>query len=145
MIGGTSALEMIRPTTTPHTIPIAIAITNARNVLEICSYFRSIPMLIPESASVDMIEISIPPTSITHSIPSDITIVTALFFSISISDLGVRNDGLIAVMITKRTIRTTASSASREPVIFFMTDFFSIIQHPLYVLFPLRVQGFFPV
>ena len=52
---------------------------------------------------------------------------------------------LIAVMITKRTIRTTASSASREPVIFFMTDFFSIIQHPLYVLFPLRVQGFFPV
>jgi len=69
-------------------------------VLEICSYFRSIPMLIPESASVDMIEISIPPTSITHSIPSDITIVTALFFSISISDLGVRNDGLIAVMIT---------------------------------------------
>ena len=74
-----------------------------------------------------------------------ITIVTALFFSISISDLGVRNDGLIAVMITKRTIKTTASSASREPVIFFMTDFFSIIQHPLYVLFPLRVQGFFPV
>ena len=52
---------------------------------------------------------------------------------------------LIAVMITKRTIRTIASSASREPVIFFMTDFFSIIQHPLYVLFPLRVQGFFPV
>ena len=52
---------------------------------------------------------------------------------------------LIAVMITKRTIRTTASSASREPVIFFMTEFFSIIQHPLYVLFPLRVQGFFPV
>ena len=31
---------------------------------------------------------------------------------------------LIAVMITKRTIRTTASSASREPVIFFMTDFY---------------------
>ena len=52
---------------------------------------------------------------------------------------------LIAVMITKRTIRTIASSASREPVIFFITDFFSIIQHPLYVLFPLRVQGFFPV
>ena len=93
-------------------------------------------MLIPESASVDIIEISIPPTSITHSIPSDITIVTALFFSISISDLGVRNDGLIAVMITKRTIRTIASSASREPVIFFITDFFSIIWHPLYVLFP---------
>ena len=43
---------------------------------------------------------------------------------------------LIAVMITKRTIRTTASSASREPVIFFITDFFSIIWHPLYVLFP---------
>ena len=57
-------------------------------------------MDIPESARVDMIEISIPPTSMTHSIPSDITIVTALFFSISISDLGVRNDGLIAVMIT---------------------------------------------
>ena len=34
---------------------------------------------------------------------------------------------LIAVMITKRTIRTIASSASREPVIFFITDFFSII------------------
>ena len=52
---------------------------------------------------------------------------------------------LIAVMITKRTIRTTASSASREPVIFFITDFFSIIQHPLYVLFPWQVQGFSPV
>ena len=84
-------------------------------------------MDIPESARVDMMEISIPPTSMTHNIPSDITIVTALFFSISMSDFGVRNDGLIAVTTANSTITIIASRASREPVIFLMTDFFSII------------------
>ena len=83
-------------------------------------------MDIPESARVDMMEISMPPTSITHSIPSAMTIVTALFFSISMIDLGVKKDGLMIVTITKSRIRITASSASREPVIFFKTDFFSI-------------------
>ena len=127
MIGGTSALEITRPTRKPHAIPIASAITNARKVLEMCSYFRSIPIDIPVSARVDMMEISIPPTSITHSIPSDITIVTALFFNISVRDLNVRNDGLMIVITTKSRTRITASSASREPVSFFMKDFFSII------------------
>ena len=127
MIGGTFALEITRPTTSPQAIPIAIAMMKASNVLVICPYFRSIPMDIPESARVDMMEISIPPTSMTHSIPSDITIVTALFFSISMSDFGVRNDGLIAVTTANSTITIIASRASREPVIFLMTDFFSII------------------
>ena len=127
MIGGTSALEMTIPTRNPQAVPIAIAITNARNVLEMCSYFSSIPMDIPDSASVDMIEISIPPISMTQSMPSAITMVTALFFSISIRDFGVRKDGLTTVIAAKRIIRMIASNASREPVIFFTKDFFSII------------------
>ena len=35
MIGGTSALEITRPTRKPHAIPIASAITNARKVLDL--------------------------------------------------------------------------------------------------------------
>ena len=127
MIGGTFALEITRPTTSPQAIPIAIAMMKASNVLVICPYFRSIPMDIPESARVDIMEISIPPTSMTHNIPSDITIVTALFFSISMSDFGVRNDGLITVTTANSTTTIIASRASREPVIFLITDFFSII------------------
>ena len=135
--GGARSFYSNKPITKPEDLagmkirvqqsPSAIAMMKASNVLVICPYFRSIPMDIPESARVDMMEISIPPTSMTHSIPSDITIVTALFFSISMSDFGVRNDGLIAVTTANSTITIIASRASREPVIFLMTDFFSII------------------
>ena len=148
IIGGTSALEITKPTTAPQAAPIAIAMTNATNVFEICSYFRSIPIAIPDNASVDMIEISIPPTNITHNIPSDITSVTALFFKSSVRDFQVRNDGLITVTTAHSRIRMTASNTSREPVIFFKTDFFSIISLPPllnYGFSPLPVQGFSPV
>ena len=141
MIGGTSALEITSPTTRPQITPIPMAITNARGAASMTSFFSSIPMDIPDNARVDIIEISIPPTSITHSIPRAITIVTALFFSISIRDFGVRKDGLMAVMTIKRTIRTTASRASRDPVSFFTNDFFSIILKPP---FPWQAQGSSP-
>ena len=103
-------------------------------------------MDIPESANVDMMEISIPPTSITHSIPSAITIVTALFFNMSISDLGFKKEGLMAVTIAKSKIRITARRNSLEPVIFFRVDFYFMIFPPplMSVLFPLQAQGFFP-
>ena len=141
MIGGTSALEITSPTTRPQITPIPMAITNARGAASMTSFFSSIPMDIPDNARVDIIEISIPPISITHSIPRAITIVTALFFSISIRDFGVRKDGLMAVMTIKRTIRTTASRASRDPVSFFTNDFFSIILKPP---FPWQARGSSP-
>ena len=140
MIGGTSALEITRPTTKPHAVPMARVMTNVSTVLEIYSYFQSIPMDIPESARVDMMEMSIPPTSITPSIPRAMTMVTALFFSMSKIDLGVKKDGLITVTIAKSRIRITASSASREPVIFFKTDFFSIYLAPFPVPFSIAIS-----
>ena len=136
MIGGTFALEITRPTRSPQAVPIAMEIKNARTGLVITSYFKSIPTDIPESASVDIMEISIPPTSITQSIPSAITIVTALFFSISIMDFGVRKDGLMTVTTAKSRIRIPTRSISREPVIFFKADFLSIIYSPFQFLFP---------
>ena len=127
MIGSTFPFAMTSPITSPHSAPIPIAITKSRNAFSTMLYFSSIPTVIPENASVDAIEISMPPSSSTPSIPSVMIMITALFFSISDIDFSVMNEGLLNEMTTQRIIKTIRRLASREPVIFFQIDSFSFI------------------
>ena len=95
IMGSTCPLDIIIPINSPQTIPIPIAIKNSRKGLLIISFFKSSHTVIPDSAQVDATEISIPPRSSTFSIPSARIIITALFFNISPTEVGVRKDGLL--------------------------------------------------
>ena len=59
--------------------------------------------------------------------PEDIESVTVLKDAAAASIYGARAANGVIVITTKSRTRITASSASREPVSFFMKDFFSII------------------
>ena len=121
---------MITPISSPHTAPIAVAMRKPRKVLSILSYLYIIPMVIPAKARVEVIEISIPPISSTHNMPSAMIIITELFFKISSIFCADMKFGLLMVTAIHKTIRTMTRLASREPVILFSKDFFSIISQP---------------
>ena len=104
-----------------------MAMRNNTNVFCTMPYFISIPTDIPENASVEAMEISIPPISSTPSIPRVMIMMTALFFNISEIDFNVMKEGLRSEITIQRTISTISRLASRESVIFFKTDLFSFI------------------
>ena len=107
----------------PHTVPMHSVIRNASSVDCMWPYFSSMPMAMPDSASVEVIEMSMPPTSMTPSMPRAMTMVTALFFIMSVTDSKEKNAGLMMETTTNMPTTMAKSRNSREPTSFFSADF----------------------
>ena len=110
-MGGIFSLAMSRPLHRPIRVPLTHAITMVTNRLEVQD-IREWPVITVTAAIIDAADTSIPPLSITRSIPRAMIVSTRLLLRISMKFSKVKKAGFTTPIITESSTRISRIGSS---------------------------------
>jgi hypothetical protein len=131
-IGGIFSFAINRPLPKPIKVLTETATRIVRKILEL-QFIRKFPVITVVAAIIEATDTSIPPVSITRSIPKAIIVRTRLLLSMSIKFSNVRNDGLAMDIIAEISIKISKIGNSLNFLLPFISSPLKSLAHNIFL------------